>query len=53
MANGRIFPHSAVEYFVFQHEKSQIGGMCGGTFRCCGNGSGESIGEKRVDEEVL
>ena len=25
----------------------------GWTSRCCGSGSGESIGEKRVDEEVL
>ena len=28
-------------------------GVGGWTSRCCGSGSGESIGEKRVDEEVL
>ena len=38
-------------------ESHKTGGILwyvgGWTSRCCGSGSGESIGEKRVDEEVL
>ena len=43
------------EYYVnIAWESYKIGGILGyvggWTSRCCGSGSGESIGEKRVDE---
>ena len=52
---GHVHLHEIGQLVVQEIEKA--GGILwyvgGWTSRCCGSGSGESIGEKRVDEEVL